>query len=96
MSTNAVLGHYPAYVDVADLLGAARFSVPAALWGRWSTSGLAWRENQQFLDQCIRNGRLITTTPPPLARPGSAYLRELVYLRRRGYPLRVSHTLSLL
>ena len=96
MSRNAVLGHYPDYVEIADILGASRFSVPASLWSTWIATGQAWPENRQFLDECVRSGRIITTTPPSLARLGSAYLRELVYLQTRGYPIGVSRQLSLL
>lgn len=55
-----------------------------------------WTENRHFLDESLRRGRIITTKPPGLARPPSAYWRDLVYLRRRGYPAAVQQTLSLL
>lgn len=86
MSANTVLGHYPQYVDVADLLGAARFSVDVATWESWSDSR-RWDENRRFLDEAMRRGRLVTTTRPSRARSRSAYLAEVVYLRRRGYRL---------
>lgn len=95
LSANAVLGHFPSYVLVADVLGAARFSVPAATWRAWSPAR-QWAENRRFLDESMRRGRIVTTRPPGLARPPSAYWRELVYLRRRGYSTTVQQALSLL
>lgn len=95
LSANAVLGHFPAYVAAADVLGAARFSVPAATWRSW-TPAKQWSENRRFLDESMRRGRIVTTAPPGLARPSSAYWRELVYLRRCGYPTTVQQALALL
>ncbi len=95
MSANSVLGRFPAYVDTADILGAARFSVPAATWHSW-TSARRWDENRRFLDESMRRGRIVATTPPGLALPPSAYWRELVYLRRRGYPTAIRQDFHLL
>ena len=96
MSSVTVLGHYPSYVDVADTLGASRFSVPAALWSRWIQTGTEWLENSEFLDDSVRDGRFIMTTPPTRAIPGTAFAREIAYLVSRGYPIAVSHSLSML
>lgn len=95
MSANAVLGHYPAYVDVADALGAARFAVPAAVWIRWSAQQ-GWAHNRQFLDESARRGRFLTTTSPFLARPGSAYARKVGYLLNQGYRMVPSQRVELL
>jgi hypothetical protein len=95
LSANTVLGHFPEYLETADVLGSARFSVPADTWNTWSESR-RWTENRAFLDEAMRRGRLIVTTAPTAARPMSAYLREVVYLRRRGYSLEVANQLSLI
>ena len=87
LSVNAVLGHYPDYVDAADLLGAARFDVPGPVWAAWGAAGSRWSRNQAFLDESINRGRFLTTTPPALARPGSVFLREVRYLRGQGFTL---------
>ena len=96
MSSNSVLGHYPLYVEVADMLGASRFSVPPALWFSWLQTGNQWSQNVEFLSESIRKGRIITTTPPIRARPGSAFAAEIAYLVAQGYPISSSQTLSLL
>ena len=95
MSVNAVLGHFPDYVDAADELGAARFAVPGPVWVAWG-SALQWPKNREFLDESIKRGRFLTTTPPLLARPGSAFLREIAYILSLGYPLAPTHRLELL
>ena len=96
MSVNAVLGHFPAYVDIADQLGAARFAVPAPVWAEWASSGVQWQRNIEFLEESMRRGKFLTTTPPALARPGSAYLREIAHLRNAKYPMVPIHRLDLL
>ena len=94
MSINAVLGHYPAYVDAADLLGTARFAVPGPVWARLGPAA-QWLRNRNFLDESLNRGRFLTTTPPPLARPGSVFLRELGYLRRQGFALVPTQSMDL-
>ncbi len=96
LSANAVLGHFPDYVDAADELGAARFAVPGPVWAAWGRAALQWPNNREFLDESIRRGRFLTTTPAPLARPGSTFLREIAYLLSLGYPLAPTHRLELL
>ena len=95
LSVNAVLGHYPAYVEAADALGAARFAVPGPVWAGWN-AGARWSMNADFLQESMRRGRFLTTTPPSLARPGSAFLLEVAHLLRQGYPLVPTHRLDLL
>ena len=95
MSVNAVLGHFPAYVDAADLLGAARFAVPGPVWAKWVATGSQWSKNRGFLDESINRGRFLTTTPPPLARPGSVFLRELGHLRHQGFALTPTQNIDL-
>ena len=93
---NAVLGHFPDYVDAADELGAARFAVPGPVWAAWGRAALQWPNNREFLDESIRRGRFLITTPTPLARPGSTFLREIAYPVSLGYPLVPTHRLELL
>lgn len=95
MSANAVLGHYPDYVEAAETLGAARFAVSGSVWRSWGAA-LQWARNRDFLDESIRRGRFLATTPPLLARPGSTYLREVGYLHSQGYPMAPSHRMELL
>lgn len=95
LSANAVLGHYPDYVEAADELGAARFAVPAQVWQAW-TPAVRWSKNRDFLDESLRRGRFLVTTPPWLARPGSVFLREIAYLVGEGYPMSATHRLELM
>ena len=83
------------YVEVADELGAARFAVPASVWSAWSPT-VRWTKNREFLDESLRRGRFLVTTPPWLARPGSAFLWEIAYLAGQGYPLAATHSMELL
>ena len=87
MSVSAVLGHFPDYVDVAEALGLPRFSVPVDVWDEWVALGREREENRLFLDESIRRGRFLLTTPPELARPGTAYWLEVAYLTAKGFRL---------
>jgi hypothetical protein len=78
----AVLGHYPAYTQLADRLGAEVFDV-GAKWAAMNTAE-RWAANRAFLDSGIARG-----TPFVLAtdlRAGMSYFRaEVQYLLRNGY-----------
>ena len=82
-----VLGHYPLYVRISDKLGARNFEVPTANWAILGRVG-QWRENRFFLDRTIARGeQVVLSHPPRVAKPGSAYDRELRHLRSRGVPI---------
>jgi len=50
-----VLGHYPAYTEMAEQLGARRFNVPTEFWNKM-TPAEQWTANQKFLDRMISRG----------------------------------------
>lgn len=85
-----VLGHYSepgfrSYIDVADELGAHRFSMPPRIWSSM-TPEQRHAANMRTLDRAIARGAEIKLTTPPLkARAGSPYEEELVYMYIRGY-----------
>jgi hypothetical protein len=79
------LGHFPAYLQLAEREGAAAFNIPTEAWNALS-EGERWATNQAFLDQAIARGdRFILATQPSLARAGSYFARELEYLAGKGY-----------
>jgi len=80
-----VLGHNPAYVQLAEELGARRLNVPTDVWQKM-TPAEQWAANQRFLDRAIRRGDdIVLATPARQARPGSFFARELEYLASKGY-----------
>ena len=82
-----VLGHYPAYVETAEKIGARYFNVPMHIWEKMSRKE-QWIANRKFLDRMIvRRDEVILATPQNKVREGSAYSGELNYLRSRGYRL---------
>jgi RHS repeat-associated protein len=82
-----VLGHYPEYVDTAKSLGARYFNIPMRVWERMSPAE-QWGANKKFLDRMIAGGDdIVLATPITRVRSGSAYSKELEYLRSRGYTL---------
>ncbi|NJA08191.1 hypothetical protein HC024_21005 [Methylococcaceae bacterium WWC4] len=80
-----VLGHYPAYKQLADNIGARRFNIPESVWNTMSDAE-RWAANQKFLDRMISRGDdIILATPLENVRPGSYYASELEYLASKGY-----------
>lgn len=80
-----VLGHYPEYKQLAENLGARRFSIPEAVWNKMSEAE-RWTANQKFLDRMTSRGdQIILSTPLDKVRPGSYFARELEYLGSKGY-----------
>ncbi len=80
-----VLGHYPAYTEMAEQLGARRFNVPTEFWNKM-TPAEQWTANQKFLDRMISRGdNVILATPLDKVRPGSFFDRELQYLQSKGF-----------
>jgi RHS repeat-associated protein len=83
-----VLGRFPAYIDMADELGAHRFAIPTEVWNRMSP-GQQWAANQRALDRAIaRNAEIRLATPlSEVKDPNSSYARELGYMITKGYRL---------
>jgi len=80
-----VLGHYPAYVNMAEAEGASYFNVPTEQWNAMSPSE-QWSMNQKFLDDAIARGdQFKLATPLDQVRPGSFLEKELEYLEGKGY-----------
>jgi hypothetical protein len=83
-----VLGRFPAYIDMADELGAHRFAIPTEVWNRMAP-GQQWAANQRALDRAIaRNAEIRLATPlSEVKDPNSSYARELGYMMTKGYRL---------
>ncbi|MBI4502416.1 MAG: RHS repeat-associated core domain-containing protein [Gemmatimonadetes bacterium] len=80
-----VIGHYPAYLQVAEGIGAKAFDIPAKIWGAMS-EGEQWASNQKFLDRGIKQGaEFILGTLRSEIRAGSPLEREVNYLLGKGY-----------
>ena len=83
----AVLGSYPAYVNLAEELGANYFSVPMEEWAEM-TAAEQWAANQAFLDAAIARGDSFVFATE-LAPAGSFYEQELLYLQQMRISLGV-------
>ena len=82
-----VLGHFPEYMDLANKIGANRFSIPTKIWDTM-TNAERWTANSKFLDRMIRRGDdIILATPMNKIKPGSYYAKEIEYLLSKGYKL---------
>ena len=82
-----VLGHYPAYTELAEQLGARRFNIPTSVWKKMSEAE-RWAANTKFLDRMIARGDdVILATRADLAKPGSYFERELEYLLTKGFKI---------
>jgi RHS repeat-associated protein len=80
-----VLGHFPEYIELADEIGAHRFSMPKDVWRRM-TPGERRAANQKTLDRAIdRNAEIRLSTSLDELEAASSYEWELKYLRNRGY-----------
>jgi hypothetical protein len=80
-----VLGHFPAYVDLAKQLNANYLDFPPGTWDVL-TDAQRWAINQKFIDDAIARGDdFILATPPNAVRPGSYLDREIQYLLSQGY-----------
>lgn len=74
-------------MEKAAELGAKRFNIPTAVWGKMSEAG-RWAANQKFLDRLIARGDdVVLATPITKVKPGSYFARELEYLTKKGYRL---------
>jgi hypothetical protein len=79
------IGHYPAYVDLANQTGAKYFSIPDDIWSSMSEEA-QWTANRTFLDRGIARGdTFLLATPVDEMRAGSYYEEEVNYLLNNGY-----------
>src|SRR5262249_31224313 len=84
-TATAVIGHYPAYIELADKLGARAFTVPPEIWAKM-TFAEQWAANQKFLDRAIAAGAtFVLATAKNDIRSGSWLAREVEYLLQHGY-----------
>jgi len=83
-----VLGKFPDYVNLAEGIGARRFSIPTNVWNKMSPAE-QWVANERFLDGTIARGDDIILSNP-VKNIGEAtgwFGRELRYLADQGYRL---------
>ena len=84
-----VLGRFPAYVDLADQLGAKAFNLGTFGWAALGTDTARWGANQAFIDAAIANGDrvLFASDPFSAANALSFFEREVNYLQSRGFAI---------
>jgi hypothetical protein len=89
----SVLGKYPDYINLAEQLGAKRFSVPSNIWNKMSAAE-QWGANQKFLDRMIMRGDNVILSNPVLDinKVSGAFRQELDYLIGKGYRLNSTGT----
>jgi len=74
-------------LNLADDLGAKRFSIPTEIWNKMSPVQ-RWVANQKFLDRMIARGDdIILSNSGHAAREGTAFFDEIQYLVSKGYGL---------
>jgi hypothetical protein len=89
-----VIGRYPAYVNLAQDLGANYLNIPLEEWAAMSPAE-QWAANQAFLDEAIANGDTFQlATPLEDMTPGSNFAQEAQYLTSPsiGYQLSADGT----
>jgi RHS repeat-associated protein len=103
-SRNAIsLGRYPAYLKDAQATGSRTFNVGDAWegmaaradrFGGTEDGSEIWIRNSRFLEDGIRRGSTFRLASDPLdpANAGSFFLREVGYLKSRGYVVNADHT----
>lgn len=80
-----VIGHHPAYLQVAEAIGAKAFDIPQKVWEGMS-EGARRAANARFLDRGIQEGaEFDLATARSEIRSGSTLEREVNYLLERGY-----------
>jgi RHS repeat-associated protein len=80
-----VLGKYPAYVEMANSIGADYLNVPTDIWNAMSPAE-QWATNQAFLDTQIAKGEpIFLASPTSAANAGSFFAQELDYMAGKGY-----------
>lgn len=80
-----VLGHFPAYIQLAASIGARAFVIPPDVYDRL-TAAERWEANRRFIDDDIaEGGPIILATPPRAVRPGSVLEQEMAYMAALGF-----------
>jgi hypothetical protein len=80
-----VLGSFPIYLNLAEKLGAKRFSMPTEIFEAL-TKEEQWAANVKFLDRGIANGdNFILSNSAFEAKEGTGFYKELQYMYKRGY-----------
>ena len=83
--TDRVIGHYPAYAQVAEAMGMKYFSIPTEVWNGMSETA-QWAANRQFLNEGIAAGaEFVLATRQADIRAGSFLVKEVAYLLKHGY-----------
>ena len=84
-ATNAVsLGHYPAYVEMAQQTGARTFSMSDEAWSRCRPTSSGCATSASWTTPCVGATQLGLATPLDEVRPGSYFERELQHLVKNG------------
>ncbi len=83
-----VLGKFPEYLQLAEKLGANKFSIPMKIWNKM-TPVQQWAANTKFLDRAIQRGdKILLAQRVTNLKNVTGFLRkELNYLMERGYKL---------
>ncbi len=86
-----VLGHFPAYIELAASIAARAFIIPPEIYDRL-TPAERWEANRRFIDTAIVDGsRIVLATSPTAIRPGSVFEQEMAYMIALGFtPVRRS------
>jgi RHS repeat-associated protein len=80
-ATITVLGRYPAYLNLANHLGANKLNLPKGV--QWT-----WEINQKFLDDAIvRGDKFVLSSNGFFAEAGTVFEREINYLISKGYQI---------
>ncbi len=89
----SVLGKFPDYLNVANKLGANRFSIPPNIWAKMTPSQ-QWGANVKFLDRMIARGDNVILSNPVknINNVTGAFRKELDYLIGKGYKLNSNGT----
>ena len=83
---NVVLGHFPGYVTLANKLSATYFNIGPGIWRRLSPTQ---RDLLNILFLRLHLGdQFVFSDDPILARPNSAFEREVQFLQSSGFNLR--------
>lgn len=80
-----VIGHFPAYLQVAEAIGAKVFNLGRDAFEALSEAA-QWSANKAFLDDAIKEGaEIVMATRKADIRSGSILEREVGYLLDNGY-----------
>ncbi len=85
-SGTTVLGKFPNYINLANQLGANRFSIPKNIFNKMSPTQ-QWNANTKFLDRAIlRNDDIfLSDSPLDLNKFNGAFKKEIEYMIEKGF-----------